>query len=82
MKRILVFGISSVRGGVESVILNYSKELCKKGCSLDYIVIDEIPDFLTAQIEKESKIFVVPYVLRNPKEYVRRLKKNSVGKFL
>ena len=70
-----MFGISSVRGGVESVILNYSKELCKKGCSLDYIVIDETPDFLTAQIEKESKIFVVPYVLRNPKEYVRRLKK-------
>lgn len=75
MNRILVFGISSVRGGVESVILNYSKELYKKGYLLDYIVIDEIPDFLSEQIEEESKIYVVPYILRKPKEYVLQLEK-------
>lgn len=75
MKRILIFGISSVHGGVETVILNYGKELAEQGYKLDFVLINEIPQFLKDEFGSQSNYFVVPYIMNNPIKYWKTLKK-------
>lgn len=74
--KILVFGLSSLRGGVESVILNFCTEaLEQKLCAFDFVVIDEIPEFARYLTSYGSRFFIVPNRLKNPLGYQRELKK-------
>ena len=75
MKRILVFGISSNFGGVESVIFNYGSRLRNNDYVLDYLLINTIPSFLKEYITENSKVFVVPDIIENYFGYRQGIKK-------
>ena len=74
--KILVFGLSSIHGGVESVILSFCRQALEKHvCEFDFVVIDEIPRF--AQFlsdEYTCNFIIVPNRLRHPFGYRQGLK--------
>lgn len=75
--KILIFGLSSRLGGVESFLLNYSCELLKIDSSiyLDFIVFDEVPSYCSALEESERCAFiVVPNRFLHPFRYKRILR--------
>lgn len=68
MMKILVFGISSQRGGVESFLLNYLQAFHSqfRDCSFHFVVIDNIPSFLSDAVGRCDSIHVVPTRLKHP----------------
>ena len=41
--RILIFGPKEPLGGVETIVLAYSKQLIKKGCECDFLLYENYP---------------------------------------
>lgn len=78
--RVLVFGLSSLMGGVESFILSYAREIHRQDKSIifDFLVIDKVPSFLGPsfinEMDYEVNCFVVPSRLKNPFGYRSALK--------
>ena len=78
--RVLVFGLSSLMGGVESFILSYAREIHRQDKSIvfDFLVIDKVPSFLSSsfinEMDYEVNCFVVPSRLKNPFGYRSALK--------
>lgn len=74
--RILVFGLSSIHGGVESVILSFCRQALKKRvCEFDFVVIDEIPRFAAfLHDEYACNFLIVPNRLWHPVTYKQALK--------
>lgn len=79
--RILVFGLSSVHGGVESVILSFCRRALEKQiCEFDFIVIDKIPRFATfLRDEYACNFVIVPNRLQHPIAYRQALKLTLVN---
>lgn len=74
--KVLVFGLSSQRGGVESVILNYCTEALDQGiCEFDFVVIDEIPVFAQYLTRYNCRFFVVPNRVKSPRGYKEGLER-------
>lgn len=79
---ILVFGLSSVHGGVESVILSFCKEaLIHRICKFDFIVIDKVPSFAEFFADEfNCNFIIVPNRIRHPFKYANALKNAVRGK--
>lgn len=74
--KVLVFGLSSVHGGVESVILSFCRQaLEKRVCEFDFIVIDKIPSFAEfLSDEYGCNFIVVPNRVKHPVAYKQALR--------
>lgn len=73
MKRILVYGLSSMYGGVEAFILNYVNHLPKDTYAVDLVVMNSIPAYLEEKMNREVKIHIVPERIKNPVGYSRKV---------
>lgn len=71
--KILVFGLSSNRGGVESFLENYCKAILevKSDIAFDFLVIDEVPEHLRYFEGLGCSFHVVPNRVSHPIQYVR-----------
>ncbi|MGN0301581.1 MAG: glycosyltransferase [Anaerotardibacter sp.] len=74
--RVVVFGLSSQRGGVESCILGYVEKLLDLDSSIeiDFIVFDEIPVFAHYLERAGCRFFTVPSRTKHPIVNAVRLK--------
>lgn len=71
MKKYLIFGISAQLGGVETFIFNYIEKMKEqsRGDTFDFIVFDQLPEFIESTSLKEDTFYVVPSRIRNPLGY-------------
>lgn len=71
--RILVFGLSSNKGGVESFLINYCKAILdmRPDIIFDFLVIDEIPECFRFLESSGCRFHVVPNRISHPIRYVR-----------
>lgn len=76
--RILVYGLSNVRGGVESFIINNCTYIQSKydNIRFDFVVIDSIPSFVENLQEQGSHFHVVQNRISHPFLFKREL--NSI----
>lgn len=74
MKRYLIFGFSSQRGGVESCLMNYISNMMGEECTFEFIVFDKIPEYLQNAPFKECKMHIIPKRTNNPVKYYNKLK--------
>lgn len=75
--KILVFGISTQRGGVESFILNYLQAFHSiyKDCSFHFVVIDSVASFLSEVICNYDSVHIVPSRTKRPIKYCSELQR-------
>lgn len=66
MKKILVFGMSSVLGGVESFVMNYFRNMDQKNFQFDFLVYDTEPAYSEEIIGLGGEIHIVPGARRHP----------------
>lgn len=59
--RVLVFGLSANRGGVESFILNYTRRILDSQSDIrfDFVVFDEMPDCVEEFKARGSRFFLL-----------------------
>lgn len=74
--RILVVGMSSNRGGIESVIMNYYRRFKKSNIRLDFLSHEEHIAFEDELRSYGSKMYYVPAKHSDPKKY-----KESINNF-
>lgn len=60
MKKVLVFGITDTYGGVESVIMNYYRNIDKSKVQFDFVVRTNDPAYKQEILSLGGKIFVTP----------------------
>lgn len=68
MKRILVFGMSPILGGVETYIYNIAKNIDKKKYIFDYLIVGTEHSVFEEELKKinpESKFFYAPNIKRH-----------------
>lgn len=66
--KILVFGLSAQKGGVESFIINYCVALSHEfnEFEFEFVVFDEVPAYAAPLLEQGWKFHVVPNRIRHP----------------
>lgn len=71
--RILVFGLSSNQGGVESFLANYCKAILdmRSDIVFDFLVIDEVPERFRFFESLGCRFYMVPNRISHPIRYVR-----------
>lgn len=74
MKRYLIFGFSSQRGGVESCLMNYISNMMGEERTFEFIVFDEVPEYLQKTPFKECETHIIPKRTKNPVKYYNKLK--------
>lgn len=74
--RVLVFGLSANRGGVEAFILNYVRRIldCTKDIHFDFVVIDKLPDCAKELEARGSRFFLVRNRVADPIHYSTSLR--------
>lgn len=75
MYRILVFGMTSNYGGVESVIMNYYRNFDKNRLSLDFLCTSKNVAFEKEILKMGGKIFTIHSRHNSPLKYYFELKK-------
>ena len=60
MKKVLVFGITETYGGVESVIMNYYRNMDKSKVQFDFVVRTDNPAYKQEILSLGGNIFVTP----------------------
>lgn len=73
MKKILVYGLSCMYGGVEAFILNYVNHLPKDKYTVDLVVMNSIPAYLKDKLTRKAEIHIVPERIKNPVRYSRKV---------
>ena len=74
MIRYLVFGISSLKGGVESFILNYVGHMQDAENVFEFVMFEKKPDFFEHSTLKNCKVHILPFRTKHPLLYYRRCK--------
>lgn len=69
MKKILIYGLSNMYGGVEAFILNYVNHLPENKYTVELIVMNRTPQYLGEKLKREVKIHYVPERIKNPLGY-------------
>lgn len=66
--KVLVFGLSSQRGGVESFIISYCQQMAElfDGLRFECVVFDEIPAYAVGLLPDSAVFHVVPNRIRHP----------------
>lgn len=79
--RVLVFGLSHQRGGVESFILSYCQKIKEldRAIHFDYLVIDNAPGYVPETVIPLSDFRVVPNRVKGPLGYRQKLKQVFEG---
>ena len=72
MIRYLVFGISSLKGGVESFILNYVGHMQDAENVFEFVMFEKKPDFFEHSTLKNCKVHILPFRTKHPLLYYRR----------
>lgn len=65
MKKYLVFGMSSQRGGVESFILNYVGNMMDEENVFEFVFFNSVPDFFLDSPVGKCKYYIVPSRTKN-----------------
>lgn len=74
MKKYLVFGISSLKGGVESFILNYAAHMQDTENMFEFVMFEKKPDFFEHSALKDCKVHILPFRTKHPVLYYKRCK--------
>ncbi len=74
-KKILIFGMTSGYGGVESFIINYVRNMDREKLSFDFLVYNEPPAYSEEIKALGGKIIIVPGRGRNPIACIKEIKK-------
>ena len=69
MKKILIYGLSNMYGGVEAFILNYVNHLPENKYTVELIIMNRTPQYLGEKLKREVKIHYVPERIKNPLGY-------------
>ncbi|WP_373212127.1 glycosyltransferase family 1 protein [Ruminococcus sp. 5_1_39BFAA] len=69
MKKILVYGLSSMYGGVEAFILNYVNYLPEDKYNVELVVMNKEPEYLKERLQRKVTVHVVPERIKNPVGY-------------
>lgn len=74
--RVLVFGLSANRGGVESFILNYTRRILDRADDIifDFVVFDELPDCVEEFRARGSRFFLLRNRVDDPIHFRSSLK--------
>ena len=73
-KKVLVFGITDKSGGVESVIMNYYRNLDRENVQFDFLCNTEKVAYEDEIKELGGKIYRIPARSKNPRAYSKALK--------
>lgn len=73
MKKVLVIGMTSVAGGVESFLMNYYRRLNDRGVHFDFLCPSLNPIAYSDEINENSKIFYVIPKSKNPFSHRKQL---------
>ena len=57
MKKILIYGLSNMYGGVEAFILNYVNHLPENKYTVELIIMNRTPQYLGEKLKREIMIF-------------------------
>lgn len=74
--RVLVFGLSANRGGVESFILNYTRRILSQenDVAFDFVVFDEMPDCVDEFRKRGSRFYLLKNRVSDPLHFKSNLK--------
>ena len=75
MKKVLIFGLSSLYAGVEALILNYVNHLDENEYAVDLVVTERKPEYLDDKLLRNVDIRIVPNRVRNYVAYVKSMDK-------
>ena len=75
MKRILVTGLSSNIGGIETFFMSYYRLLKEDNFKFDFITIDSSIPFEDEILNNNDRVFKLPSFKKNPIGYYRELNK-------
>lgn len=75
MKRILFYGLSPLYGGVETFIINCVNYLSEKEYVVDFVVMDQYPEYLEERVHRSVNVHLVPSRMRNPIRYQSKMDK-------
>lgn len=75
MKKVLVFGMTDNPGGVESVVMNYYRNIDPNCVQFDFLTNFDNMTFREEVEKKGSKVFVVPKRSKKPIKHYQMLKK-------
>ena len=81
MKKILIYGLSNMYGGVEAFILNYVNHLPENKYTVELIIMNRTPQYLGEKLKREVKIHYVPERIKNPLGYNCRVKQQKNMEF-
>lgn len=75
MKKILVFGLTSTIGGVETFFMSYYRQLKKEKYNIDFITVYENMAFKDEIIKNGGKVYKVTNFINNPIKYAIEIDK-------
>ena len=75
VKKVLIFGLSSLYAGVEALILNYVNHLDENEYAVDLVVTERKPEYLDDKLLRNVDIRIVPNRVRNYVAYVKSMDK-------
>ena len=75
MKKYLVFGMSSLMGGVEAFLINYVEQMMDEENVFEFVFFNTVPEVVEKTELKKCKYHVVPSRTRNWFGYYQGLKK-------
>ena len=75
MKRVLVFGLSSVLGGIESYFHNYFKYVDHEKYTFDFVAVDGDVAYSDEYAKYGCKVYGVPSHLKHPLKYIMEVNK-------
>lgn len=74
-KRILIFGMSTGYGGVESFVMNYFRHMDREKLSFDFLAYNESPAYSDEINALGGEIIIVPSRGKNPLACIKAIKK-------
>ena len=75
MKKILFYGLSSLYGGVETFIINCVNHLAEEDYTIDFVVMDQYPEYLRERLQRDVNVHIVPSRMKNLIKYHREIDK-------
>ena len=75
VKKVLIFGLSSLYAGVEALILNYVNHLDENEYAVDLVVTERKPEYLDDKLLRNVDIRIVPNRVRNYVAYGKSMDK-------
>lgn len=74
MYRILVYGMTENRGGIEQVIINFYKNMPSNKIHFDFLIDSGNKIAFSDSLQKDSKVFYIPSRSKHPLNYIKTVK--------